>query len=64
MMHTGSADSLREKENRGREIAEQIAALLNEAEALAPGGTHAAPGQISVVGAVVRRRMETWEVQL
>ncbi|MEU2453843.1 hypothetical protein ABZ605_27670 [Streptomyces sp. NPDC012765] len=62
MMHTGSAESLRHKERRGREIAQQIAALLNEAEALAPGGTHAAPGQVLVVGAVVRRRIEAWEV--
>lgn len=62
-MHTGSAESLREMENRGREIAEQIAALLNEAETLAAGSTHAAPGQVRVVGAVVRRRMDGWEVQ-
>ncbi|MFE9381560.1 hypothetical protein [Streptomyces sp. NPDC006855] len=59
-MHTGSAKSLREKENRGREIAEQIAALLNEAETLAPGGTS---GQLNVVGATVRRRINGWEAQ-
>ncbi|MET9929408.1 MULTISPECIES: hypothetical protein [Streptomyces] len=62
-MHTGSTESLREKEDRGREIAQQIAALLNEAEALAPGSTSAGPGRVSVVGAQVSRRLGSWEAQ-
>ncbi|MFB7853489.1 MULTISPECIES: hypothetical protein [unclassified Streptomyces] len=60
-MHTGDAKSLRAAEERGRAIADQIAALLTEAETLAPGSTAATPGQIRVIGTVVRRRISGWE---
>lgn len=59
-MHSGTPNSLRQTEDRGREIAKQIAALLNEAEALAPGSTN---GQILLVGATVRRGLNGWEVR-
>jgi hypothetical protein len=62
-MHTGSAESLREKEDRGRRIAEQIAALLNEAETLAPGSVSANGGQVNVAGASIRRGFNGWETR-
>ncbi|WP_121702144.1 hypothetical protein [Streptomyces sp. E5N298] len=40
-MHTGGADELREKEHRSQEIGRKIAALLNEAAAIAPGAVSA-----------------------
>ena len=40
-MHTGSADELRAKEQRSREIGRQIADLLNEAARIAPGAVSA-----------------------
>ncbi|MGW2048592.1 hypothetical protein ACWCPF_25925 [Streptomyces sp. NPDC001858] len=51
-MHTGSADELRAKTARSQEIGRQIAALLNEAERLAPGGVSA---QVRGLGFTVRR---------
>jgi hypothetical protein len=51
-MHTGSADELRAKEARSQEIGRQIAALLNEAEHIAPGAVSA---QASGLGWTIRR---------
>ncbi|MCX4871116.1 MULTISPECIES: hypothetical protein [unclassified Streptomyces] len=62
-MHTGDAASLRAAQERGHAIAEKIAELLAEAETLAPGSTAATPGQIRVIGTVVRRRIDGWEIQ-
>ncbi|MFC8013199.1 hypothetical protein [Streptomyces cinereoruber] len=62
VMHTDT-DTQRAAEERGREIARQIAELLNEAEALAPGGTSVSPGRVRVIGSEVVRRMTAWEAQ-
>ncbi|MGW2485460.1 hypothetical protein ACWCWQ_37190 [Streptomyces sp. NPDC001571] len=62
-MHTGSAESYREMENRSREIAEQIAALLNEAETIASSSTGASGGSIRLLGAHVRKGLDGWEVE-
>jgi len=51
-LHTGSADELRAKEARSREIARQIADLLNEADRIAPGAVVA---QVSGLGFTIRR---------
>jgi hypothetical protein len=40
-VHAGSAGELREKERRSQEIGRKIAALLNEAAAIAPGAVSA-----------------------
>ena len=50
-MHTGSADELREKERRSREIGRQIADLLNEAARIAPGAVSA---NVSGLGFTIR----------
>lgn len=52
-MHTGSPDELRDKERRSQEIGRQIAALLTEAEQIAPGAVFA---QASGLGFTIRRR--------
>lgn len=51
-MHTGSADELRAKTGRSQEIGRQIAALLNEAEQVAPGAVAA---QVQGLGFMIRR---------
>ena len=51
-MHTGSTDELRAKTARSQEFGRQIAALLNEAEQIAPG---AVAGQVSGLGFTIRR---------
>ncbi|MFF3928230.1 hypothetical protein [Streptomyces hirsutus] len=52
-MHTGSADELRAKTARSQEIGEQIAALLTEAEQIAPGSVAA---QVRGLGFTIQRR--------
>lgn len=53
MMHTGSADELRAKTARSQEIGGRIAALLNEAEEIAPGAVAA---QVRGLGFTIVRR--------
>ncbi|MGP9023206.1 hypothetical protein ACT1U9_32980 (plasmid) [Streptomyces sp. BR1] len=49
---------------RAQEIAEQIAALLGELDALQPGSVHAGPGSISGPGLEIRPNFEGgWEVR-
>ncbi|MFJ6701119.1 hypothetical protein ACIQM4_34400 [Streptomyces sp. NPDC091272] len=62
-MDTGSAESLQEREARCRALAEQVAALLAEAEQIAPGSVSASNGQITLLGASVRRGFSGWEVR-
>ena len=52
-MHTGSPDELRAKQARSQEIGRKIAALLNDAEEIAPGAVSA---QVSGLGFTIRRR--------
>lgn len=52
-MHTGSADELHAKMARSQEIGRKIAALLNEAEEIAPGAVAA---QVQGLGFTIRRR--------
>jgi hypothetical protein len=52
-MHTGSADELRAKTVRSQEIGAQIAALLTEAEQIAPGSVSA---QVRGLGFTIQRR--------
>lgn len=51
-MHTGSPEELRAKTARSQEIGRQIAALLNEAEQIAPGAVAA---QVQGLGFTIRR---------
>lgn len=52
-MHTGSPAELRVMEARSQEIGRQIAGLLEEAEAVAPGSVSA---QVTGLGWTVQRR--------
>ncbi|MFJ3914488.1 PIN domain-containing protein [Streptomyces vinaceus] len=58
-MFTGTAEELRKREDRAHQIAQQIAALITEAEAL---GLGPARGEIHLPGASVRRRGEGWTI--
>lgn len=55
MVMAKSMDETWSAERRAREIARQIAGLLNEMDALAPGMTSLAPGTIRGPGVEIRR---------
>lgn len=60
-MFTGTAEQLRQREERAQQIAQRIVELLAEAETLGLGPAH---GEISLPGASIRRRGEEWAVAI
>lgn len=59
-MFTGDPRELREKEQRARQIAAQIASLLNELEDIAPGSVTTHGGQITGLAVTIRRSGSSW----
>lgn len=63
MMFTGTPQELAEQEQKARVLLDEIAARLNELEAIAPGSVGAHNGEISGLGASIRSRFNgPWEV--
>lgn len=63
MMFTGTPEELKEREQKARQILEQIAACLNELSEIAPGSVLVAHGEVTGLGAsVVLRGSAGWEV--
>jgi hypothetical protein len=61
-MFTGNANELRRLEREAAEIGEQITALLNRLEALAPGSVTAANGRITGPAVTIRRTRDRWSL--
>lgn len=59
----GSVDDIRRTEARVAELAEQVAALLNEMNRLAPGAVALGPGVIRVPGAEIWRSASGFTVR-
>ncbi|MFB6881403.1 hypothetical protein ACFCY8_11260 [Streptomyces noursei] len=52
VMFTGTVDQFNERQEQARELAEQVAALLDQIDAL---GVGAATGQVLIPGGTIRR---------
>ena len=59
-MFTGTPEQLREREQRARKIAQQVAALLNQIGGL---GLGPAMGNLIIPGADIRNSGGTWSVR-
>ncbi|MET9484786.1 hypothetical protein [Streptomyces sp. NPDC006638] len=59
-MHTGTPAELRDKEQRAREIAQRIADLLNQLDAIFPGSTRAHGNRITGLAVTVTRGQGRW----
>ncbi|MFI0900538.1 hypothetical protein [Streptomyces sp. NPDC020983] len=59
-MHTGTPAELREREQRARQIAQQVATLLNQIRDL---GGHPAMGNLIIPGVDIRCSGGTWSVR-
>ena len=59
-MFTGTPEQLRDRERQAREIARQVAALLNQIPAL---GLGPAMGQLIIPGADIRSAGGNWSVR-
>ncbi|MGW6708098.1 hypothetical protein ACWGDE_24840 [Streptomyces sp. NPDC054956] len=60
-MFTGTAEQLRQREERAQQIAQKIVDLLAEADTL---GIGSAQGEISLPGASIHRRGDEWTVAI
>lgn len=62
-MFTGNANELREREQKARRIAEQIADLLNDLESIAPGSVRAHGGRITGLAVTIQQSGGTWGIR-